>query len=165
MTVLSALVWDASDKSKLGELKPYDKPISVASGSLDVKGKVNLLIEIAGCKYAMDVLVASIENDILLGLDCIVRFNCTFDIANNRLNIMKTHVELNRHGAIGCYRVFAANVILLPARSEEGIKGHISGNQAKAYRSYLVEPSEKIENSGNNLVAIAKSLVPVCSCD
>ena len=76
LTVLSASVWDASDKSKLCELKPYDKPISMASGSpLDVKGKVNLLIEIAGRKYAMDVLVASIDNDILLGLDFMVLYN------------------------------------------------------------------------------------------
>jgi len=70
---------------------------------------------------------------------------------------MDTHVELNRHGAIGCYRVYAANEIILPARSEVVIKGHVPGNQAKAYRSYLVEPSEKMENSGNGLVA--KSLV------
>jgi len=96
-------------ESKLAEHKPYDKHISVAQGSpLDVKGNVNLWIEIAGRKYAMDVLVTSVENYILMGLDFMVRYYCTLDIANNRLNIMDIHVELNRHG---CYRVYAANDI------------------------------------------------------
>ena len=52
-----------------------------------MKGKNTVSLQIGEESYDVDVIVADVENDLLIGLDFMRRHGCTVDVENNVLII------------------------------------------------------------------------------
>ena len=88
LTVMSTRVWESSNLSKHGMLPEYYRTVVTTSGAaLEVKGKTTVSLQIGEESYDADVIVADVENDLLIGLDFMRRHGCTVDVENNVLII------------------------------------------------------------------------------
>ena len=124
LTSMSTRVWESSNLSKHGMLPEYNRSVVTVSGAaLEVKGKTTVSLQIGEESYDADVVVADVENDLLIGLDFMGRLRCTVDNDNNVLIIQGKKCDLNCRGSIGCHRVVAKEDEIIPARSERIIKG------------------------------------------
>ena len=98
-------------------LQSYDKAIVIASGNtLGVSGTTTIVVKVGNFDYRVEVIIANIENDMLMGLDFMKQYNCALDIVNNLLIINEEELTLNCEGNIGCHRVVTkenVNIILL----------------------------------------------------
>lgn len=160
LTVLSTRAWNNSSKND-HDLIAYDRTIVAAGGTpLIVKGKTCVSLTIGGNSYEVDAIVADIENDVMMGLDFMQRHKCTIDVVNNLLTIAGKEFGLNCSDSIGCYRVVVTTDIEVPAWSEMIIQGSVPNITKKGDDLFLVEPSERVMESGKGL--IAKSLVKGC---
>lgn len=93
----------------------------------------------------------------MMGLDFMKRHNCSIDIAKNVLTIQSKTVDLKCQGSIGCYRITVAEDVSIPARSEVIIQGDVPSFSRNDEKCFLVEPSDRIMQSGKGL--LAKTLV------
>ena len=67
LTVMSTRVWESSNLSKHGMLPEYNRTVFTASGAaLEVKGKTTVSLQIGKESYDADVIVADVENDLLI---------------------------------------------------------------------------------------------------
>ena len=156
LTVMSTRVWESSNLSKHGMLPEYNRTVVTASGAaLEVKGKTTVSLQIGEESYDADVIVADVENDLLIGLDFMRRHGCTVDVENNVLIIQGKKCDLNCRGSIGCHRVVAKEDEIIPARSERIITGRVV-NMTKATNDlYIVEPDNALRKDDRGLVARA----------
>lgn len=152
LSVISTRVWENSDISKQGVLNTYDKTIITASGSaLDVRGKTKITLKISDTLYDTEVIIANIENDMLMGLDFMEKHGCTVDILNNTLVVKGKKVDL-----IGCHRIIAKADEEIPAMSEKIINGKVLNMTGHSTDLFIIEQSEiKKDNIG----LIARALV------
>ena len=81
LTVTSTRVWESSNLSKHGMLPEYNRTVVTASGAaLEVKGKTTVSLQIREESYNADVIIADVENGILIGLGFMRRHGCTVDV-------------------------------------------------------------------------------------
>ena len=156
LTVKSTRVWESSNLSKHGMLPEYNRTVVRASGAeLVVKGKTTVSLQIGEESYYADVIVADVENDLLIGLDFMRRHGCTVGIENNVLVIQGKKCDLNCRGSIRCHRVVAKEDEIIPARSEGIITGRVV-NMSKATNDlYIVDPDNALRKDDRGLVARA----------
>ncbi len=158
LTVLSTRYWENLCDSDEHVLSTFDKDIISASGSpLEVKGTTTVCVKIGSASCDIQVIVANIENDALLGLDFLKQERCIVDVVNNTMTLNGQKVQLNCEGSIGCYRVVVAENVEVPAHSEAIIRGKVTGLPANQRELFMLEPSERMMDGGKGLVA--KSLV------
>ena len=120
-----------------------------------MKGKTTVSLQIGEESYDADVIVADVENDLLIGLDFMRRHGCTVDVDNNVLIIQGKKCDLNCRGSIGCHRVVAKEDEIIPARSERIITGRVV-NMTKATNDlYIVETDNALRKDDRGLVARA----------
>ena len=126
LSMLSTRVWENSNLSKNRVLPSYNKTNITASGSaLDVIGKTSISLKIGKRNYDTEVIVADIENDMLLGLDFMKNHDCTVDVGRNALIIKGKSFDMNCMGKIGCHRFIAKYDEKIPAMSENIISGKV----------------------------------------
>ena len=69
-------------------LSEYNRTVITASeAALEVKGKTTVSLQIIEESYHADVIVADVENDLLIWLVFMRRHGCTVDVENNVLII------------------------------------------------------------------------------
>ena len=163
---MSTRVWESSNLSKHGMLPVYNRTVVTAFGaalevkgkttvSLKVKGKTTVSLKIGEESFDADVIVADLENELLIGLDFMRRHGCTVDVENNVLIIQGKKCDLNCRGLIGCHRVVAKEDEIIPARSERIITGRVVNMTKATNNLYKVEPDNALRKDDRGLVARA----------
>ena len=68
MTIISTRVWERLDRSFLA-LTSFDQIISTAGSPIEVRGRTNVQLKVTDSSCYIDVIVAIIDNEVILGLD------------------------------------------------------------------------------------------------
>ena len=118
LTIVSSRVWQAIGESSY-TLNPFEQVISTASGNpIEVKGKTKVHIKVSKSSCYMDVIIADIDNETILGLDFLDRYNCKIDIAQGNLIVQIETIKLDHVDYIGCCRIVAKDMVQILTRSE-----------------------------------------------
>ena len=100
----------------------------------------------------MDVVIADIEDDIIMGLDFMQQNQVTVDILRNKLNVKGFECEINHKGQVGCYRIMVADKVKLQPRTETVITGKVIGLRKGCSEISIVESNGRLLNNGKGLV-------------
>ncbi|MEW8542943.1 MAG: retroviral-like aspartic protease family protein, partial [Candidatus Thiodiazotropha sp.] len=123
LTIISTKVWGLMDQSS-SALDPYSQVISTATGSpIEVNGKARVQLKMAKSLCYIDVVVANIENDMVIGLDFLKNMDCKIDVAQGTLTIQGQTIQLDCLGYVGCSRIIASEMLQIPPLSEQIISG------------------------------------------
>ncbi|MCG8076675.1 MAG: retroviral-like aspartic protease family protein, partial [Candidatus Thiodiazotropha taylori] len=143
LTLLSIPMWESLRPCSSPTLEKYEGNVFTASGTpLEIKGKTSVFIEINGMHCLCKVVVASIDLDLILGLDFFRDHNCLIDVSTNTLTIQGKPCKLDCSGSIGCYRIAVQEKIEIPAMSEMVIEGKVLGLRQDAGGLCIVEPKD-----------------------
>ena len=62
-------------------MQPFSSVVYTASGGeVDIKGKIPISVEVCGIQCIIDMIVADIDVDVILGLDFLKTHNCQIDV-------------------------------------------------------------------------------------
>lgn len=154
LTLLSIGMWESLKPCSSPILEKYEGNVFTASGTpLEVKGKTSVFIEINGIHCLCKVVAASIDLDLILGLDFFKGHNCQIDVSKNTLTIQGKPCKLICSGSIGCYRIALEEKIEIPAMSEIVIEGKVLGLRPDADGLYIVEPKGHILDDRKTMIA------------
>ena len=142
MTIVSIRVWETLDRSS-SALTTFDQIVSTASGSpIEVGGKTNVQLTVADSSCYVDVIVANIDNEVIMGLDFLKNMNCKIDVAQGTLVIQGQTIKLDSLGYVGCSRIIASEMVQIPPRSEKIIRGKMVESTLENGRHCTIESSE-----------------------
>ena len=166
LSILSIKGWDILSHSSSVVLQLFKSEIFTASGSpIDVKGKVQVMVDISGIQCLTEMVVADIDVDGILGLDFLKKNNCTVDMSKNIITVKGRKCKMNVEGKIGCYRISVSETINIPSMSEVIIEGKVNVSPLQNSRLGIIEPTEKSLMTGKGMVAKAlvetRDIVPV----
>ncbi|MCG8045579.1 MAG: retroviral-like aspartic protease family protein [Candidatus Thiodiazotropha endolucinida] len=126
LTLLSLKVWESIKISET--LEKFDKEIISASGNvLATKGKARVCFDIYDSPCTMDVVIAEMDVDVILGLDFMLKHKVVVDVLGLTININGKSYPLNKVGKMGCFRVIVKDRIAVPCRSEVILSGELVG--------------------------------------
>ena len=101
------------------DLKFFQRDIVSAAGTpLSIKGQGSISIDVHGSTYNMDVVVADIDTDVILGLYFFKIHKCKIDMDTESIEILGKRCPLVSSGTLGCYRVIVSELVKIPAMSE-----------------------------------------------
>ncbi len=103
----------------------------------------------------MNVIVADMDIDVVLGLDFMDEYNAIVDVGGKTMMMQGTTCRLSCHGKIGCFRVFLKDKVEVPARSEVIVKGQINEKGIHRMGLGLIEPATTCMDN----CMVAKALV------
>ena len=153
LSIISSRAWEAMDISS-STLTTFEQVISNASGSpIEVKGKTRVQIKVSKSTCNMDVIIADIDNEAILGLDYLKRNGCKIDTAKGDLTIQDETVKLDHVGYVGCCRITAQDRIQIPPRSEKIIQAKMSDSTFEEGKLCIIEPAQSFLEKGMALVA------------
>uniref|UniRef100_A0A8W8MJF7 Peptidase A2 domain-containing protein n=1 Tax=Magallana gigas TaxID=29159 RepID=A0A8W8MJF7_MAGGI len=164
LTLLSKRMYDRLPDKPLEESRQF---ITSASGSrLCQYGKADFVIERGRSRETVEIMVADISVDGVLGLDLLKACKGDINFERSSLKLNNEDCRFSWEGTLGCYRVTADNDVCLPPRSEVGIQAKVPRENTFGSADYLVETEPKFIESGRALVG--RTLVkghytlPVC---
>ncbi|MCG8048996.1 MAG: reverse transcriptase domain-containing protein, partial [Candidatus Thiodiazotropha endolucinida] len=153
LTIISTKVWELVDPP-FSALTPFPQTISTATGSpIEVSGKARVQIKMAKSICYIDVIVANIENDLIIGLDFLKNMDCRIDVAQGTLTIQGETMQLDCLGYVGCSRIVASEMVQIPPLSERIISGKMVESSLSKDRLCIIEPSESFLQKGKALIA------------
>lgn len=131
-------------ESRRVDIKPVVSCLrSVTGDTTPVRGSI--CITIGGQKTVQDVWIAEIENECILGLDFLVPNDCIVDVADGCLRI-GAEIQLQQLGSWEqprCWRVYVAETMAIPARSEALIPGQLQDSEPSGEVWGSLEPTRK----------------------
>lgn len=155
LSIISKKAWDTVRQHGSSDVVPFNSTIlSASSDRLVTYGKAELVVEISGVQCIADLVIADIENDVILGLDFLKDNNCHLDLTKDTLYIKEKSCKLVLGGKLGCFRVTVAETVTIPPRSEMIISGKVTLPVLRQANLGIVEPVESISPR-----LVAKSLV------
>ena len=117
LTIISTKVWETLGRSSL-TLSTFDQVISTASGSpIEVTGRTRVQLKVADCSCYVDVIIANIDNELILGLDFLKLMDCQIDVGQETMVIQGRAIKLDSLGYVGCSRVIAKEMVQIPRSS------------------------------------------------
>ena len=122
-----------------------------------MKGKNTVSLQSGEKSYDANVIVADVENDLLMGLDFMRRRGCRVDVKNNVLIIQGKKCDLNCRGLIGCHRVVPKEDEIILAKSGRMITGRVVNVTKATTDLYIVEPDNALRKEDRGLVARARA--------
>ena len=153
LIIISTKVWETLGCSNL-TLSTFDQVISTASGSpIEVTGRTRVQLKVADCSSYVDVIIANIDNELILGLDFMKLMDCQIDVGQETMVVQGNAIKLDSLGYVGCSRVIAKEMVQIPPRSEAIIQGRMVESTLGNGRLCIIEPSDKFLKKGNALVA------------
>ena len=156
LTLVSNKVWNTIKGTK--SLDSFDSKIVSASGNkLNTMGKTRLCLVINDTSCAMDVVIAEMDVDAILGLDFMISHNVKVDVRGMVMNINGKSCSLTQAGKIGCYRVTVSEQVVVPGRSEVIVPGKLVDWTEQQGQIGVIEPSDSFITSNKGMVA--KTLV------
>ena len=155
LSIISCKAWDTINQSG-SVLQPFNSVVYTASGGeVDIKGKTPVSVEVCGIQCIIDMIVANIDIDVILGLDFLKTHNCQIDVNKQTLKLRNKTCNLKLTGKLGCYRVTVSKTIEIPSRSELIVEGTVSTPVLRQSDLGIIEPTEKSYQTGRGLVAKA----------
>ena len=152
LSLLSSKVWSTIKGTV--SLEKFDQEIVSASGNvLDTKGKANVCFVINGVKCVMDVVIAEMDIDAILGLDFMSMHDVIVDVVGMTMHIKGTVCPLVKIGKIGCYQVIVKERVHVPSRSEVILEGQMVDWDPSDDNIGIIETSDKFLNSNRGVVA------------
>ena len=143
LTIISRKVWEGMVR-RTSELTSFGQVISTASGNpIDVCGRTTVRLRIAQTHCSMEVIVADIENEAILGLDFLREMNCKIDVAKCTLMIQGQTMKLDSVSYVGCSRIIVSETVHVPPRSEKIIKATMVYSSIGDGGLCIIEPSER----------------------
>ena len=152
LSLLSSKVWSVIKGTV--SLERFDQEIVSASGNvLDTKGKANVCFVINRVKCVMDVVIAEMDIDAILGLDFMSMHDVIVDVVGMTMHIKGTVCPLVKIGKIGCYQVIVKERVHVPSRSEVILEGQLVDWDSSDDNIGIIETSDKFLNSNRGVVA------------
>ena len=108
---------------------------------------------INGVKCVMDVVIAEMDIDAILGLDFMSTHNAIVNVVGMTMHIKGTLCPLNKIGKIGCYQVIVKERVHVPSRSEVIVEGQLVDYDSSDDNIGIIETSDKFLNSNRGVVA------------
>lgn len=111
------------------DIRPVNTSLVTATGeSTPFHGQTNVTLSIGSKCYDHNVLIASISNDGILGLDFLVKHGCNVNLVEETLNIGYDgeRVPCHRfvsHALSTCFKIAVTENIEIPSRSEMIVPG------------------------------------------
>ena len=128
-------------------------------------GRTRVQLKVADCSCYVDVIIANIDNELILGLDFMKLIDCQIDVGQETTVIQGTAIKLDSLGNVGCSRVIAKEMVQIPPRSEAIIQGKLVESTLGIGRLCIIEPSGNFQKKGNAMVAktltYSQNTVPV----
>ena len=153
LTIISRKVWEGMVR-RTSELTSFGQVISTASGNpIDVCGRTTVRLRIAETHCVMEIIVADIENEAILGLDFLRELSCRIDVAKCTLTIQGQTMKLDSVSYVGCSRIIVSETVHLPPRSEKIIKATMVDSPIGDGGLCIIESSESFMEKGSALVA------------
>ena len=165
LTIISTKGWEALARTSL-TLTTFEQIISTAPGSpIEVKGNTEVQIKVAESSCYLDVIVADIDNEVILSLDFLQNRNCKIDVLQQTLEIKDQPISIDCLGFVGCSRIVASKMVQIPPMSEKIITGTMVESTLENGKLCIIEPSENFIQKGNAFVAktltYSRNIVPV----
>ena len=152
LTLVSNKVWNTIKGTK--SLDSFDSKIVSASGNkLNTMGKTRLCFVINDTSCAMDVVIAEMDVDAILGLDFMISHNVKVDVRGMVMNINGKSCSLTQAGKIGCYRVTVSEQVVVPGRSEVIVPGKLVDWTEQQGQIGVIEPSDSFITFNKGMVA------------
>ncbi|XP_053404925.1 uncharacterized protein LOC128558755 [Mercenaria mercenaria] len=164
LTIISEKLWSVIDQQC--PVQPFDSRIVSASGNyLNIKGKTEISI-LFGDKYCkVDVIIAEIDIDVVLGLDFMQNHDVSIDVVSNTMKLHDQTFNIFCSGKIGCFRIVLSEQVVIPAETEMITKGMVTESGIKRIGWGLIEASDTFRELGQGMVARtlvrADKMVPV----
>ena len=156
LSILSIKAWDVLSQNSSMMLQPFQSEVYTASGNpIDVKGKVQVMVDVNGIQCLTEMVVADIDVDGILGLDFLKKNNCTLDMNRDILTVKGRICKLSVDGKIGCYRISVSETVRIPSMSEAIIEGKVNVSPFQLSKLGIIEPNEKSFMAGKGMVAKA----------
>ena len=156
LSILSIKAWDVLSQNSSMMLQPFQSEVYTASGNpIDVKGKVQVMVDVNGIQCLTEMVVADIDVDGILGLDFLKKNNCTLDMNRDILTVKGRTCKLSVDGKIGCYRISVSETVSIPSMSEVIIEGKVNVSPFQSSKLGIIEPNEKSFMAGKGMVAKA----------
>ena len=113
----------------------------------------------------MDVIVADIDNEVILGLDFLQNMHCKIDVSQKTLEIQDQTISVDCLGYVGCSRIVASEMVQIPPMFEKIINGTMVESTLENGKLCIIEPSENFSQKGNAFIAktltYSRNTVPV----
>jgi len=156
MTILSPNILPSE------KITPTSWSLRTATGQLaHVYGQTVASFCIGGCSFKHTVLVANIDEDVILGTDIMTKYGLKLDISRGIVNLGEEDVILRRGKDI-CARVRLLEDTTLPARSQVLTQATIDGDWESG-QSVLLEPASDCELGRG--VFVARTIFHLRDCN
>uniref|UniRef100_A0A8W8J306 Peptidase A2 domain-containing protein n=1 Tax=Magallana gigas TaxID=29159 RepID=A0A8W8J306_MAGGI len=153
LTLISKKIYDLMPQHTRPILEASLQRVLNASGdALPQYGRAIFGIEVCQSETHIPAIVTDITVYGILGLDFLKMGNGIINLGTNTLRLNDEECAVSCEGAMGCYRITAADDVHIPPRSELVIKGKISGENKCGTIDYIVAPEEKFLERGRALV-------------
>lgn len=154
VSVISTKVYDRIPKCKRPPLRESDTLLTGASGAeIKLAGSIKTNVVFGGRNFELDVLVADIPLDAVLGQDVLLPGRCKLDLGSLTLQLgdLILHCWINDENAMVC-RVLLAEPVTIPCGGEAVVKVEIP-NSGYLAETGLVQPvAAALESRGVRLV-------------
>ncbi|XP_061184899.1 uncharacterized protein LOC133192908 [Saccostrea echinata] len=158
VTILSEKSFQSMNPSKHTKITPVNTKLVTATGTTSsFIGQTRVEIQIDQHKFFHDVLVADINNDVILGIDFLTANKCDVLLSKSCLDVQGDKIPCFRYSneVSTCCRITVTENVVVPPGTEMIVPGRSTGHVNKC--AAILEPTNTfVEKQG---LMIARSLV------
>ena len=152
LTLVSTKVWDT-----IKDTKPHDNfdssIVSASENKLTTMGRTRVCFDINDTRCAMDVVIAEMDVDVILGLDFMIAHHVKVDIEGMAININGKTCSVKQAGKIGCHRVVVSEQVVVPECSDIILPGKVVVWDKQPGQFGILQPTESFQTSIEGKIA------------
>lgn len=144
----------------------HSKLITATGAATPFIGQTKVEIQIDNNRFIHDVLIADIQNDVILGIDFLTKHKCDVLLSKNCLDVQGDKIPCFRYSndVFTCCRIAVSDHAVVPPGTEIIVPGRPMGHISKSPN--VLEPTQHfVEKQGlliaRSLVDPAKGVVPL----
>lgn len=144
----------------------HSKLITATGAATPFIGQTKVEIQIDNTRFIHDVLIADIQNDVILGIDFLTKHKCDVLLSKNCLDVQGDKITCFRYSndVFTCCRIAVTDHVVVPPGTEIIVPGRPLGHISKSPN--VLEPTQHfVEKQGlliaRSLVDPAKGVVPL----
>lgn len=158
ISLISNALFEKFKSSDSPEIRQINQEITTANGTpVCTRGTANVTVKLGNCHSVLEVVIADLTVDGILGLDFLKNNRCTIDLEKGVLVWDQQKIPIVLHGLLGVYRVVAKDSISIAPRSEVVCPGRVLDHIPNCSETGLVEPCEEL--LGKDKALVAKTLI------